>query len=783
MSNAASHGTNDQTQDPPADLHRSLKLFVEHASVAVAMFDRDMNYLAVSPGFLADYRPPRPDIVGRCHYDLFPETGARWRDIHRRCLAGAAESGAQDLFRPADGSEEWLQWEITPWYAKPDEIGGIILFSEVVTGRVAGQTAQRESEDRYRLLFETMVQGVAFQDAEGRISHANPAAQQILGLTLDQLQGRTSIDARWKALHEDGSDYGGETHPAMVALRTGRPVRNTTMGIFNPQDDAYHWINVSAVPRFRPGESMPYEVYTTFDDITERRQAEQALRRSEENYRGLMESLDNVIATVDHDGCFLYMNDVAATQLGRPAGDLIGKTMGELFPASVADRQLQHIRQVISQDRSIVAEAQSFVRGVPRWYRTTIQPVHDEYGKVAFALINSTDIDDLKRAQEELRALNHTLEQRVAVRSAEVQDLYDYAPIGYHSLDEDGLYVRINQTELGWLGYPREEVLGRSFADFTTPAGKIKFQSKLIELTQTGAVGNLEYEMVRKDGSTFPCLINATGIYDADGVFVMSRSTMLDNTVGKRAADALQLANAEMERAVRLKDEFLANMSHELRTPLTGVLALGENLLEAIYGPLNERQEKALRNIDISAQHLMSLINDLLDLSKIEAGRLDLDLQPVGVNDICQASLVFVKEMAHKKEIKLSYTNNRPEAVVYADARRLKQMLVNLLSNAVKFTVEGGRVNLCVTVAAADHQIRFDVQDTGQGISAADQARLFQPFTQLDNALTRKYEGTGLGLALVRRLAVQHGGSVTVASAGIPGAGSCFTITLPYAAG
>ncbi len=321
--------------------------------------------------------------------------------------------------------------------------------------------------------------------------------------------------------------------------------------------------------------------------------------------------------------------------------------------------------------------------------------------------------------------------------TAEVQDLYDNAPIGYHSLDINGRFVRINQTELDWLGYTPEEMLGHSFADFITAPGKLMFPAKFLELTQAGVVRNLEYQMVRKDGSTFPCLVNATAIYDAAGAFVMSRSTLLDNTAAHHAAAALQLANAEMARAVRLKDEFLANMSHELRTPLTGILALAENLLETIYGPLNERQEKALRNIDVSAQHLLSLINDLLDLSKIEAGRLELDQQLVGVNDICQSSLAFVRETAHKKNIQLTYAIDQPAATVFADARRLKQMLVNLLSNAVKFTLEGGRVDLNVSTTAGTHRIQFAVQDTGQGISAADQARLFQPFTQLDNAMTR----------------------------------------------
>jgi signal transduction histidine kinase len=235
-----------------------------------------------------------------------------------------------------------------------------------------------------------------------------------------------------------------------------------------------------------------------------------------------------------------------------------------------------------------------------------------------------------------------------------------------------------------------------------------------------------------------------------------------------------------MARAIRLKDEFLANMSHELRTPLTGMLALGENLQEQIYGPLNERQLKILGHVETSSRHLLSLINDLLDLSKIEAGGLDLELQPLIVDDIIQASMHFVKEVAHKKNIELSSQNDQPHAIIVADARRLKQMLVNLLGNAVKFTPEGGRVQLQVTPDAAAEEIRFIVTDTGVGIPPEAQARLFQPFTQLDSALARQHEGTGLGLALVKRLAAQHGGSVSVSSSGVPGEGSCFTLVLPY---
>lgn len=177
---------------------------------------------------------------------------------------------------------------------------------------------------------------------------------------------------------------------------------------------------------------------------------------------------------------------------------------------------------------------------------------------------------------------------------------------------------------------------------------------------------------------------------------------------------------------------------------------------------------------------MLALINDLLDISKIEAGKLELHIEAVSVDEVCQASLQFVREMAMKKQIRMNYANALPGVRLSADARRLKQMLVNLLSNAVKFTPEGGQVGLNVSIEPDAKRICFAVQDTGPGIAPADQARLFQPFAQLDSQLSRQYEGTGLGLALVKRLAMQHGGAVRLDSTAVPGQGSRFTITLPY---
>ncbi len=255
-----------------------------------------------------------------------------------------------------------------------------------------------------------------------------------------------------------------------------------------------------------------------------------------------------------------------------------------------------------------------------------------------------------------------------------------------------------------------------------------------------------------------------------------SERASLARRVEERTAD-LRQANAELARAVRAKDEFLATMSHELRTPLTAILGISESLQEQVFGPLNERQRESIHTVESSGRHLLELINDILDLAKVEAGRLDLRRQPVAIAEACEASVQFVRSAAVRKGVELALSAGDADATLEADPKRLKQILVNLLSNAVKFTPPGGRVSLEVA-AGPDDAIRFVVSDTGIGIAAEDMGRLFQPFVQLDSGLSRQHEGTGLGLALVRRFAELHGGSVSVDSE--PGRGSRFTVALPY---
>jgi PAS domain S-box-containing protein len=254
----------------------------------------------------------------------------------------------------------------------------------------------------------------------------------------------------------------------------------------------------------------------------------------------------------------------------------------------------------------------------------------------------------------------------------------------------------------------------------------------------------------------------------------------------KQAQQQLTETNQQLARATRLKDEFLANMSHELRTPLNSILGMNEAIQEEIFGSINEGQLKALQTIENSSTHLLTLINDILNVAKIESGQTTLELKATEIDSLCKSSMVFIKQQALTKRIQLipRIPKHLPEIMI--DETRIRQVLINLLNNAVKFTLEGGTITLEVSQVQLEssttnltplNYIKIAVIDTGIGISAENIQKLFQPFIQIDSALNRQYTGTGLGLALVKRLVELHGGNVELTSE--IGVGSCFAINLP----
>jgi signal transduction histidine kinase/CheY-like chemotaxis protein len=276
-----------------------------------------------------------------------------------------------------------------------------------------------------------------------------------------------------------------------------------------------------------------------------------------------------------------------------------------------------------------------------------------------------------------------------------------------------------------------------------------------------------------------------------DAFSLFQAATVLEKKVHERTAaleaalDELQSFNRELraakeaaEAAARSKDEFLAGMSHELRTPLNAVLGLSELLQEEVYGPLNDKQNEALKTIETSGRHLLSLINDILEMARMGSGEVQLRLSKVKVAQVCEDCADLIRPQARKKEISVACEVAADVGELETDARRFKQILVNLLGNAVKFTDKGGSVGLSARVEG--HFLCLEVWDSGIGIEAKDCERIFLPFVQVDSGLSRKYDGTGLGLALVRQLTELLGGEVSVEST--VGVGSRFRVRFAHRA-
>jgi PAS domain S-box-containing protein len=598
------------------------------------------------------------------------------------------------------------------------------------------------------------------------------------------------------------------------------------------------------------------------------------LAHSEKFFRGLTDTLPSTIGYWDANLQNRFANNALEKWFGMAPDEILGRPLVDLLGPERLAREEAYYRAALA------GEFQTFERRVTRPdghvgdLLVTLTPDRVD-GRVQGIFSQSIEITAHKQAEAEIRR-----------QAVELDDLYNQAPCGYHSLNSEGVVLRVNDTELNWLGYALDEMVGKPLGSFLTRASAETFQRNFPLLLATGSRAELEMEFVRRDGSVLPVLVSVTVLRDPQGGVVKTRAALIDYSglrqeretlrrvltaspmavrvarlsdsrilflnrafcdlvhrpedeargmdistvyvdptvfsdiqarlrrgemvlnrlVELQLPDRLEVpptwalasymtivydgqpavlawlfdvtelhqARAHAEAASRAKSSFLANMSHEIRTPMNAIMGLNHLLLR---DERDELQRGRLDKVQNASRHLLQVINDILDLSKIEAGLMTLDRSEFVLDDLVQRSVELVRPKADEKKLELIVdTDHLPQHLI-GDPTRLAQVLINLLGNAVKFTTTGW-VRLrgeCPSEDDTHLLIRFEVQDTGPGIPVELQARLFDAFEQGDVSTTRLHGGTGLGLSLTRHFAQIMGGSCGLSSQ--PGVGSSFWFT------
>ena len=535
-------------------------------------------------------------------------------------------------------------------------------------------------------------------------------------------------------------------------------------------------------------------------DNTARKQAEEALLRAGALQNAIFNSANFSSIATDARGVIQIFNVGAERMLGYSAAEVMNK----ITPAEISDPQ-----EVIARAEALSVELSTPIkpgfealvfkasRGIEDIYELTyirkdgsrfpavvsVTALRDAQGAVIGYLLIGTD----NTARKQIEAEQKQLGQRLRDHQFYTRSLFESNIDALMTTDLSGIITDVNKQMEALTDCTRDELIGAPFKSYFVDQNRAETSIKLVLIHKKLT----DYELTARNrgGKEIVVSFNATTFYDRDrklqGVFAAAR----DVTERKRLDQELQERNVELaqsrdaaEAANIAKSDFLSTMSHELRTPMNAIIGFSEVLRDGLLGEMPPKQKEYVNDIFSSGTHLLLLINDILDLSKVEAGQMTLDREPLKIGMLVQEALQVVREpaVAHRINLIVEIADDLPDA--WLDQRKVKQILYNLISNAVKFTPEGGEVRIvacCVVLDGNfDNYLKLVVSDTGIGISEADQQQLFKPFSQIDGTLARRYEGTGLGLAMVKRLVELHGGVVTLQSA--PNKGSTFTVLLPW---
>ncbi len=611
-------------------------------------------------------------------------------------------------------------------------------------------------------MIESMPGILYFYDTEGRFLRWNRNFEVVSGYSGIEIAAMQPLD------------FFPEEDRAQVAARVADVFRHGESSVEAPflsKDGA-------RTPYFFTGRRVVFETRECLVgvgiDISDRVHAEERLSHSERRYRELVEHANSIILRWDSQGRITFLNEFGQRFFGYTAEEILGRhVIGTIVPPT--DGGGQDLKRLIAQ---ICAAPEAFAQntnenmrrnGERAWISWTNRIERDGQGQIAEILSIGTDITERKRAEEKLRE-----------SEAHLVEAQRIAKMGSWELDPHNDRLKWSEQVSAIFGIRASDASSRfaDVLDFVHPEDRDRLAKAVQDAISGFARLDIQHRIRLRDGSEKVVHEVADVRRDARGTPLLLAGTVHDVTDRVRMEFERE-QRLRAEEADRIKSAFLATMSHELRTPLNSIIGFTGIMLQGLAGPMNEEQHKQLQMVRSSARHLLALVNDVLDISKIEAGQLDVAFAPFDVRRSIDKVLALVSPQAAAKQLALRVVVDREIGQATGDERRFEQILLNLLSNAIKFTDHG---EVALKAAQTDDGgagpgLRLQICDTGIGIRAEGLQTLFQPFRQVDSGLARKHDGTGLGLAICRRLAGLMGGQIDAASEW--GKGSTFTVTLP----
>lgn len=590
---------------------------------------------------------------------------------------------------------------------------------------------------------------------EGVVLEWNPAAELIFGYTQAEVQGRSILDLIVPTDRaQDENQFRAE------AMQWGTSVQEA---VRRRKDGSLVHVNVSTKAVFDANGQVLYFL-SSKKDVTQLKVQRDA-KLLEARFRDLLESTPDAIVMVNVTGRIVLVNSQAERVFGYPRAELLGQAVEVLLPHRYRGAHLGHRSGFFGQPRTRTMGAGLELHGLRKDggefpVEISLSPIDTEEGTMVMSAIR--DITDRKRADQKFK------------------DLLEAAPDAMVIVNREGSIVLVNSQAVKLFGWSRDELLGKPI-ELLVPqrfsARHPDHRRQFFAEPRTRSMGaGLELHGLRKDGSEFPVEISLSPLETEEGLYVSS--AIRDVTERKRIEQVLRDKNLELENAALVKDRFLASMSHELRTPLNAIIGFTGTLLMKLPGPLNAEQEKQLRIVQTGAKHLLSLINDLLDVAKLNANKVTLNLELVDCKTLIEEVSATLELEARRKGLALAVHTPQDALLLQTDRRAVSQILINMVGNAIKFTLQG-RVDVVLQelLLSSGRVVQLRVQDTGPGIPLYEQPRLFEAFSRVESADRRHHEGTGLGLHLSRKLAEALGGTLGFDST--EGVGSTFTLQLP----